>query len=79
MAAELQPVVDLIAWHRVELTAETVYLPLKGMELDLGGVVKEYVADALNLLARSQGISHGLINLGGDICIFGAQPGAEPW
>ena len=49
------------------------------MELDFGGVVKEYVADALTLMARSMAIEHGLVNLGGDISIIGPQVTGEPW
>ena len=49
------------------------------MELDFGGVVKEYAADAAAVLARNAGIRHGLVNLGGDICIVGPQPHGRPW
>ena len=49
------------------------------MELDFGGVVKEYAADAAAVVARRAGIRHGLVNLGGDICIVGPQANGEPW
>ena len=52
---------------------------MPGMELDLGGVVKEYAADAAAIVARRAGIRHGLVNLGGDICVVGPQPGGDPW
>ncbi len=77
--SELQAVVELVGWHKVELTDDTVYLPTLGMELDFGGVVKEYVADALTVMARSSAIEHGLVNLGGDISIVGPQVNGEPW
>ena len=50
-----------------------------GMELDLGGVVKEYAADALAVKANQLGIKSGIINLGGDIAVIGCQPDGKSW
>lgn len=77
--AEIQACLKLIGWPKVEVIADTVYLPVQGMELDFGGVVKEYAADVLSVLARSMSIEHGLVNLGGDISIIGPQVDDEPW
>ena len=30
-------------------------------------------------LARRLGVEHGLVNLGGDFAVIGAQPGHQPW
>ena len=49
------------------------------MELDFGGIVKEYAADRMASLAKSQGYEHGLVNLGGDIKIIGPHPDDTPW
>jgi len=79
LPGELDACLALVGWERVEHSENQVYLPLKGMELDFGGVVKEYAADAAALIAGQAGVRHGLINLGGDIRIVGPQPGGEPW
>ena len=76
---ELDDCLALVGWDKVEHSENHVYLPIDGMELDFGGVVKEYAADAAAIVARQAGIRHGLINLGGDICIVGPQPGGDPW
>jgi thiamine biosynthesis lipoprotein len=79
--ADLIACTDLIGWDKVKLDEGSVQLPVEGMEIDFGGVVKEYAADALSVLARSQGIRHGLVNLGGDISIIGPnmnETGAWP-
>ena len=76
---ELDACLALVGWESVEYSDNQVYLPLKGMELDFGGVVKEYAADAAALIAGRAGVRHGLINLGGDIRVVGPQPGGEPW
>ena len=77
--SEREACIARVGWDKVQRSAESVYLPLTGMELDFGGVVKEYAADAVAVLARKAGIRHGLINLGGDICIVGPQPDGRPW
>ena len=77
--SELEFYLDKVGWKKVEISPNEVFLPIKGMQLDFGGVVKEYVADVLAAKARSMGIEHGLINLGGDICIIGPQPDGTPW
>jgi thiamine biosynthesis lipoprotein len=64
---------DKVRWERPRLT----FAP--GMEIDLGGVVKEYAADRVAGLCRDAGIRHGFANLGGDIRIVGMQPDGSPW
>ena len=68
-----------VGWEKVQLSERAVFLPLPGMELDFGGVVKEYAADAAAVLAGRTGIRHGLVNLGGDIRIVGPQADGRPW
>ena len=68
-----------VGWDKVQFSERKVFLPLPGMELDFGGVVKEYAADAAAVVARSAGMRHGLINLGGDIRIVGPQADGRPW
>ncbi len=77
--SELEFYLDKVGWRKIDISPGEVFLPIKGMQLDFGGVVKEYVADVLAAKARSLGIEHGLVNLGGDICIIGPQPDGSPW
>lgn len=76
---ELDACVAKVGWDKVRCSERRVSLPLRGMELDFGGVVKEYAADAAAMLARRAGIRHGLVNLGGDVCIVGPQANGQPW
>ncbi|MDE0364501.1 MAG: FAD:protein FMN transferase [Gammaproteobacteria bacterium] len=76
---EIDACLTRVGWDKVEHSDGKIYLSVPGMELDFGGVVKEYAADAAAILAKQLGIRHGLVNLGGDICIFGSQPSGEPW
>lgn len=63
-----------LAWRPPLLT-----FSIPGMELDLGGIVKEYAADRVNAVCAGNNVSCGLVELGGDICIFGPHPGGNPW
>lgn len=76
---ELDACIAKVGWDKVRYSDRQVHLPVPGMELDFGGVVKEYAADAAAVVARRAGIRHGLVNLGGDICIVGPQPDGDPW
>lgn len=50
-----------------------------GMELDFGGLGKEYAADRAAEVCADLGMRHGLIDLGGDIRVVGPQPDGLPW
>ena len=76
---ELKTCLAKVGWDKVRYSDDEVFLSLPGMELDFGGVIKEYAADAAAVIARNAGIRHGMINLGGDICLVGPQANGEPW
>ena len=76
---ELDACAAKAGWDKVQFSEREVFLPVPGMELDFGGVVKEYAADAVAMVAGRAGMRHGLINLGGDIRIVGPQANGRPW
>lgn len=75
----LQPILEKIGWHKVALTQSQFRLPIDGMEIDFGGVVKEYAADSLHNLLGNIGIEHGIIDLAGDMKVIGPHPDQSPW
>lgn len=76
---QLQRLLPLIGWQHVDIDAGAVKLRLPGMELDFGGVGKEYAADRAANILREKGISSGFVNLGGDISVVGPRPDGSPW
>lgn len=68
-----------IGWHKLQWQAPLLHFSLPGMELDFGGVVKEYAVDRVAALLMGQGVRHGYVNLGGDIRVLGPQADGEPW
>jgi thiamine biosynthesis lipoprotein len=69
----------LIGWNKIIWKKPYLTLPLKGMEIDFGGIVKEYAVDTASGLCRQYGIKHGIIELGGDIGIIGTHPDNKEW
>jgi thiamine biosynthesis lipoprotein len=55
------------------LPASSVRWRKKGW-IDLGGIAKGYAVDVAVSALRSQGITHGLVNAGGDLRGFGERP-----
>ena len=78
-AAALAAATALVGWDRVEWDAHSIRLPQAGMEIDFGGVGKEYAADRAATLCAEHGIRHGLVNLGGDVRAVGPRPDGAPW
>jgi thiamine biosynthesis lipoprotein len=78
-AAALATATALIGWDRVEWNEHSVRLPAAGMEIDFGGIGKEYAADRAATVCVEHGVPHGLVNLGGDVRATGPQPDGAPW
>lgn len=78
-AAEIEKALQSIGLRKVLWSNPTIKFFEKNMELDFGGIVKEYAADRMASLAKSHGFEHGLVNLGGDIKIIGPHPDDSPW
>lgn len=77
--SDINALLPLIGWNKVEWNAPLLRLPLVDMELDFGGYVKEYAADVAANKCIQAGIKGGLVNLGGDICIIGPHPDGNAW
>lgn len=78
-AAALTAAVALVGWGRVEFDDRSVRLPQPGMEIDFGGIGKEYAADRAATICLDAGVVHGLVNLGGDVRVIGPRPDGAGW
>jgi thiamine biosynthesis lipoprotein len=68
-----------IGWGKLRWENSILTFSQAEMEIDFGGIVKEYAADRAATLCLNAGISNGIVNLGGDIKIIGAHPDGKPW
>jgi thiamine biosynthesis lipoprotein len=75
----LERLLPLVGWPRVEWDERSVRLARRGMELDFGGIGKEYAADRAQAVLAQAGIEHGLVNLAGDLRVLDARDAGRPW
>ena len=76
---KLKTLLPLVGWQKVVLQAQSIALPLAGMEVDFGGFGKEYAADRAAQVLRQKGVTSGYVNLAGDMRFLGPKPSGEPW
>jgi len=77
--ALLESLLPLIGWEKVQWSDKEIVLPQTGMELDFGGIVKEYAVDTLVNHLRSSGVHAGVVELGGDVGVVGPHPDGTAW
>jgi len=78
-ADSVAALLPLVGWHRIDWDGRRLKLPVAGMEIDFGGIGKEYAADRAAARMQELGARHGLVNLGGDVRIIGPQADGSPW
>ena len=78
-AQEIELLRELVGWQHVQWSEHAVRLAKPGMELDFGGIGKEYAADRAATILEERGVAHALVNLGGDVRALGGQANGAPW
>ena len=70
---------ELVGWRKLQRKPGGIFLPQKGMCLDLGGIGKEYAVDRVLLLAIQRGINDVLVDFGADVRVHGQPPEKGAW
>ncbi len=76
--AAVEKLLPLVGWHRVHWSAPVLTLPV-GMEVDLGGLGKEYAVDRAMACIAEQGDLPMLVNFGGDLAVSGPRAEGLRW
>jgi len=76
--SQIDALLPHVGFHKLSWRNSRLMLPAN-MEVDFGGIVKEYAADALAKLGQRLGVVHGLVNMGGDFAVIGPQPDNQAW
>lgn len=76
---EILSALERVDWHGVRLFDGNEVRLEAGQQLDLGGIAKGYAADVLRDQLKREGIRSGLIDLGGNILVFGENPRGGKW
>jgi len=71
----------LVGYEKIILTPSdtSVYLSLKGMKLDVGGIAKGYAVDRAVIEMKKHGMNNFFINAGGDIYVCGTKTKNVKW
>ncbi len=76
--ARVEALRQRVGWHRVVWQRPWLTLPA-GMELDLGGIGKEYAVDRVLGLLMAHTRLPLLVNFGGDLVVSGPRADGRPW
>ena len=77
-AEQVSEVLELVGWHRVSWRRPAFAMPA-GMEIDLGGIGKEYAVDRAAALIAARTASAFLVNFGGDLFASAPRRGGRDW
>ena len=68
-----------VNYHNIVLNGNTVTLTDPQSAIDLGFIAKGYIADKLKEYFLGKDITHGIINLGGNILTINNKPNGSPY
>jgi len=71
-------ILPLIGWHKIKWENPYITLP-EGMEIDFGGIGKEYAVDRTVQLIRAKSTQNFLVNYGGDLHASGPRKDGSGW
>jgi FAD:protein FMN transferase len=77
-AEDVARVLPLVGWDKLSLQDEVITLPI-GMEIDFGGLGKEYAVDRALLAIAVETDAPALVNFGGDLRVTGPRRDGQPW
>jgi len=77
-AQDIAALLPSIGWSKVTWRKPHLTLPA-GMEIDFGGIGKEYAVDKTAQLLRAASNTSMVINLGGDLFVTGRRANGNPW
>lgn len=75
---QIDAILKNIGWQKVGWSGDSVTLPA-GMEIDLGGIGKEYAVDRCVQIARQKTQASVLVNFGGDLAVSTARKNNAYW
>jgi len=68
-----------VGYAKLVVEADTVRFAVPGMEVDLGGIAKGYAIDLAVRALQEAGARSGIVDIGGDVRLFGRPAEREKW
>jgi len=69
--AEISEALQNVDYESIEIKENSVNL--NGKKIDLGGIAKGFIADKLTAYLKENGAKKGIVNLGGNVVVFGKE------
>ena len=76
--AQIELTLPLVGWDQIEWRGSSIHLSAPGVEIDLGGLAKEYAVDSAISLMRNLKVTSAMIELAGDVATIG-ESNNTPW
>lgn len=76
---EIQQARLRVGWDKFRLAENGVTKTIDSASMELGGIAKKYAIDLAAEAMRQSGATGGLVNVGGDIRVFGRHRGSDIW
>lgn len=68
-----------VDYKQVRIDDDCRLVTAPGQRIDLGGIAKGYASDEVASLLQEAGIKQALINLGGNVFVYGQKKDGSPW
>lgn len=68
---------EFVSYKNILVNKNNVKFKKNGMSIDLGGIAKGYIANKIKEYLVSEGVSSGIINLGGNVLCVGKKDNGE--
>ncbi len=75
---QIDALLPLVGWKKILWKKPQLSIPI-GMEIDFGGIGKEYAVDRVLQLLRHETHAPVLVNFGGDLAVSGARRQNQSW
>ncbi len=70
---DLQQALTTVDYQNISIEGNTVALKNPDARIDLGGIAKGYIADQMKAYLNENGVTEGIINLGGNVLCIGPK------
>jgi len=76
---KLDDMLNLVGWHKVEITESGVHLTGKGMLVDLNSCIRPYALDSVRKLLLRSEVNNAYLELDQEVATIGKQPDGANW
>lgn len=76
--SELSALLEKVDYSKVTLEGDSVTIP-EGSSIDLGALAKGFTSDSVMEIFAENGVTSGIISLGGNVQALGTKPDGSPW